>query len=420
MYSLVTIMNNRQLFSSPLYGEIMLEKLLNHDLWLEFLNEKLKNEYLSNNNKKIFSAFINNKEYLTIARGIIDNTYVFSIPKKHVISKHKNNKKRIVYNYSKDEMIILKYIGWCLNQYDYLFSNNLYSFRKNNGVKLAIKKLSHIKTLHGMYGYKLDISNYFNSIYVDRLLKNLKEDVDLDIYTLIHNLLKQDYVEFHDELIKEEKGVMAGQPLSGFLANYYIKDIDKLFENEGILYLRYADDIILFANTAQDIEKYEQLLKEQLSSYGLIINPEKEEHYLPGESFNFLGFEFNKDSIDITNHAVDKMKSKIKRKANRLRLWARSNNLSYEKALKAMIKIYNIKFFGKSNEELSWQYWFFPYITSSNKLKIIDQYLEQELRYIVTGKHNKMNYKKVPYEKLKENGYRSLVNEYYSFHNSKQ
>ena len=83
-------------------------------------------------------------------------------------------------------------------------------------------------------------------------------------------------------------------------------------------------------------------------------------------------------------------------------------------ALKAMNRKYNNKFFGKQEkEELSWKYWFFPTITTAESLKIIDNYMQEQERYIVTGKHNKRNYKIVPYSLLKDCNYKSLVNEYY-------
>ena len=67
----------------------------------------------------------------------------------------------------------------------------------------------------------------------------------------------------------------------------------------------------------------------------------------------------------------------------------------------------------KDKLELSWKYWFFPTITTDKSLKVIDKYMQQELRYIVTGKHNKRNYKIVPYTVLKNCNYKPLVSEYY-------
>ena len=92
---------------------------------------------------------------------------------------------------------------------------------------------------------------------------------------------------------------------------------------------------------------------------------------------------------------------------------------SHDETLKIMIKKYNKKFYGNDTNELAWKFWFFPSITTSKSLKIIDQYLQDNLRYVVTGKHNKKNYKVVPYNKLKQLGYKSLVHEYYLFLNMK-
>ena len=89
-----------------------------------------------------------------------------------------------------------------------------------------------------------------------------------------------------------------------------------------------------------------------------------------------------------------------------------------DKAMKALINYFNHKFFEIDDPEmLTWSRWFFPVINQTDGLKEIDHYLQQNIRFLKTGKHNKSNYK-VDYEKLKELGYKSLVNEYYKFKDS--
>ena len=65
-------------------------------------------------------------------------------------------------------------------------------------------------------------------------------------------------------------------------------------------------------------------------------------------------------------------------------------------------------------ETLTWSRWFFPVITKTEGLNEIDRYLQQNLRYLATGKHSKANYR-TSYEQLKDLGYKSLVNEYWRF-----
>ena len=245
--------------------------------WNEFLKYKLDSDFVSKKEKKDLTNFINNKKYKEITSSIKNNTYVFSIPKKHIISKNGVSKKRIVYSFNKDEMVILKYITYLLYDYDYLFEDNLYSFRKNKSVKNAINNISNIHNIYKMYGYKVDIQNYFNSINSNILLDNLKKDIqDKPLFDLINKLVANQYITYNDTKLIETKGVMAGVPLSSFLANYYIKGIDKCFKNQKLVYLRYADDIIIFANTQEDIIKYSKILKKLLEDYQLVINRDKE------------------------------------------------------------------------------------------------------------------------------------------------
>ena len=391
------------------------EYLLDNSKWNEFLNYKLSKDFVPKKEKEIFEDFIRNKKYEAICAGILNGTYSFSTPKKHLISKGHSRKKRAVYTFSDDEMLVLKYISYLLYEYDDLFSPNLYSFRNSRGVKNAIRNISNIKTIHKMYGYKVDISNYFNSIDIDILLDNLKTDIkDEMLYSLFESILKNDSVIYNDEIIHEKKGVMAGTPISAFLANYYIKEIDEFFWNQKLVYCRYADDIILFCQNKDELITFQQKLLAYFDKYNLSINSDKEYFFEPDDKWEFLGFSFCGNKIDLSDNTIRKIKGKIRRSARGIRRWMIKKDASYQVALKAMNRKYNRKFFGKQDkEELSWKYWFFPTINTSDSLKIIDNYMQEQERYLVTGKHNKRNYKIVPYELLKECNYRSLVHEYY-------
>ena len=397
------------------------EDLVNDAKWNAFLEYKLSKDFISLKEKEVFQDFIQNKKYHNICEALVNDSYTFSIPHKHLISKGRSGKKRTVYTFQEEEMMVLKYISYLLYDYDFLFSPNLYSFRKNSSVKNAIRNISNIKNIHKMCGYKVDISNYFNSINVDILLTNLKKDMpDKMLYTLFESLLKNPIVEYNHQPLEEEKGVMAGTPISAFLANYYLKEMDEFFWKQRVVYCRYADDIILFCNHDQELQYYQQILKEFFDKYHLSINHEKEYFFAPKDRWEFLGFSFDGQTVDLSQNSIRKIKGKIRRSARGIRRWMLKKDADYKIALKAMNRKYNRKFFGKQEkEELSWKYWFFPTITTTKSLKAIDQYMQQQLRYIATGKHNKRNYQLVPYSMLKECHYRSLVHEYYTQLSSK-
>ena len=201
-------------------------------------------------------------------------------------------------------------------------------------------------------------------------------------------------------------------------ANIYLKEVDHYFHNIDVTYARYSDDIILFASDFETLEKHKKTLFQFLEKYHLSVNPDKERVYSPDEAYEFLGFKCHSQDIDISEATKRKMKGKIKRQANAILRWKNKNSMDADKAMKALINYFNHKFFESDDPEmLTWSRWFFPVINQTDGLKEIDYYLQQNIRFLKTGKHNKSNYK-VDYEKLKELGYKSLVNEYYKFKDS--
>ncbi len=394
---------------------MVLEDIAKKEKWEEFVAYKQGKEFVPAKEKNKLESFVKNQEYVDICTKIANETYLFSIPQKHLISKGHSGKKRTVYTFQENEMMALKLLSYLLYDYDDMFSPNLYSFRKNSSVKTAIRNISNIKNINKMYGYKVDISNYFNSIDTSLLLQNLRKDIqDQKLLSLFEKLLKSDVAEYRGELLTEQKGVMAGTPISAFLANYYIKEIDEYFWNQNVVYARYADDIILFCSKEDELKKHQQTLAKFFQKYHLSVNPDKEYFFKPTDEWEFLGFSFHEKEIDLSQNSLRKIKGKIRRSARGIRRWMLKKNSTPEIALKAMNRKYNRKFYGKAEkEELSWKYWFFPTITTADSLKIIDQYLQEQERFLVTGKHNQKNYEKVPYEMLKKYGYKSLVNEYY-------
>ena len=123
--------------------------------------------------------------------------------------------------------------------------------------------------------------------------------------------------------------------------------------------------------------------------------------------------------IDLADSSVRKMKAKIKRKTAKLLRWKNKNHLSGDKAAKAMIKVFDRKFFGKDSEhDLTWSRWFFPVLTTDAGLHALDAYLVENIRCLYTGRHYKGNYR-ITYDHIHSIGYKSLVGEYYKYRTSK-
>jgi len=398
----------------------LLDLLSDGEVWERFY--KYKTSLIgSEKYVKALREFIDEKRYISVCENI-NSGASFPLPKKSVISKMGTQKKRVVYTYPEDENTVLKLLTYLiLRKYDGIFSPGLYSFRPNRTAKDAVRHLLKIKAVPQMYSYKADIHDYFNSIPVEMLLPELKAVLydDTPLYDFLSSLLTEPNVIDRGKTVPEKKGIMAGTPLSSFYANLFLSGLDRYFYEKGVVYARYSDDIILFAESRGQAEEYADYIKEYIYARGLTINPSKESRTEPGQAYTFLGFICRGDAVDIAPATVKKLKQKMRRKRDALVRWQKRNGMEPIKAAKAFIRIFNRKLLeAPTDNELSWSGWFFPVINTAESLHEIDLYSQDCLRYIISGKHTKSRYN-VRYDDLKSQGYRSLVNAYYA-HNEKE
>ncbi len=393
----------------------IIELLKKQSVWYEFLQYKIDGGHLTKQDEEKLRTYIDNEEYLSVVEKIIKKE-AFTIPTMKHINKKNSTKKRTVFLFDEKENFVLKALMFLLYKYDNIFSPNLYSFRQNISVKTAVNNITK-KDIKNMYGYKVDIHNYFNSVDTEtmvQILQNKIRDDELLIY-FITSIIAEPKAYFNGKIINCEKGIMAGVPISGFLANLYLEELDKWFYEQNILYARYSDDIIVFGETKEVIDKYKNFIKQFLAKRKLTVNESKEFDIEPNGKLDFLGFSFIDDKIDLSDVALQKMKDKMKRKAKALVRWKTKNKTSDERAIRAYIKHFNKKFFDNpKNNEITWCRWYFPIITTDNSLHILDDYMLQNIRFIATGKHTKANYN-LKYETIKEYGFKSLVHAYYNF-----
>ena len=397
----------------------IITQLTRQEAWEEFLAYRLLKGRFTWHDFKDADSFVEQEKYLHLGQKIVAGEGL-GIPTKKIVNKMGTGKKRVVYSFAPEEMMMLKLIAFKLYDYDDRFAPNCYAFRR--GVK-AHDAVFHItRAIRGqrMWAYKLDIHDYFNSISIDILLPILAEMMANDpmLYRFFEKLLTDNRVVYNGETILENHGVMAGTPTAPFLADVYLKDVDWHFAEAGVLYARYSDDIIMFAPDLETLEIYKSQMADFLKQYRLEVNPDKEKIYSPDEAFEFLGFKCHARDIDISEATKKKMKGKIKRSAKSLMRWSQKNHIEPEKAMKGLINHFNRKFYESGDTEtLTWSRWFFPVINKTDGLKEIDHYLQQNIRFLSTNKHTKANYR-ITYAKLKQLGYRSLVNEYYRFKDS--
>ena len=386
----------------------ILDNLLLKEKWFGFLSFLLEKRDYKEKEIDLVKDIIKNKKFL-----LFTNQYLFNLICETELAvikvpKFDSGEKRTIFVATEMLDIILKFISYCLREYDFFFVDNVCSYRSFNGIKKAINKAVEFKHKYKSI-LKLDIHSYFLSMNKKILLNQISQ------------LFKGDssFVFFNSMLLNMknsrgiESGGLPGLSISCFYANVYLSKLDFYLLYNKIDFLRYSDDLIIFYDeeTQSDIVKN---VFNIISELGLLINDKKTLKQSSNDDIEFLGFSLNKDNIDISQSSFAKIKRKMKRLSKKVKRQISQGKVSKEIGLKIFIERFNKKFFSSSSNELSWALWYFPVITTTKTLKKIDHYFQEEVRSIYTMKYCKLNKKKVPYHFLKGNGYRTLVYEYYS------
>lgn len=141
--------------------------------------------------------------------------------------------------------------------------------------------------------YDCDIKGFFDNIPHKNLMRIVSKYIsDGTVLNMIWKWLKAGYMKdgiFNDTIA----GTPQGGVISPILANIYLNELDWELEKEGIRFVRYADDFLLFAKTEEEIKRAGEIAKKAIEKLGLEVSIEKTKFVdFNKDDFNFLGFTF--------------------------------------------------------------------------------------------------------------------------------
>lgn len=380
------------------------------EAWEEFHAYEFEKEYQDADLLSTIESIIDSEEYKEYDRGFMR---IFAIPRLVKLSEYNTSKKRIVYVYPEPHRTVLKLIGYyLLKNYNEKFCRNSLAYTKGRSVKSAFRLLDSYKIKSNEKVYKNDFSDYFNSIDLDLLDKKLSEflkESDYDLQEFIMTILRQPRVVQGNKIVLDHnKGVMAGSPIAGILANIFMHEVDESMLKNNFRYIRYADDTLIVGEEALEF------FKKEISKAGITLNPKKMKTMTLKEGIDFLGFIHKGKSIDISEKALAKMKSRFKRRAKWYRRWMLKNNVKTEVALRDYIRKINFKLYSDQEDSINWSRWYLPNINTTKSIKYLDLYFVNCIRYLDSGTwHRGKKFYSLSYKEIKNLGYRSLINEYY-------
>ena len=178
--------------------------------------------------------------------------------------------------------------------FDSGFSESSFGFRPGRGAHDAVRQAHKYQQEGRQWVVDLDLKQFFDEVDHDILMARLGRKVkDKRLKRLINRYLKAGVVS-EGARYPTEKGTPQGGPLSPFLSNVLLDDLDKELERRGHSFCRYADDVNIYVRTSRAGERTMSSVTRYVEdTLKLKVNKEKSAVARPWKR-SFLGFTFLK------------------------------------------------------------------------------------------------------------------------------
>ncbi len=200
------------------------------------------------------------------------------------------------------------------------FSENSYGFRpgRNAGQAVAIVETSLAEGR--TWVVDAAIKGYFDSIPQDKLLARVRQKVaDGKVLGLLEKFLRQGVMESGKNWVPTESGTPQGAVISPLLANIYLDPLDHQMAQQGKRMIRYADDFVLLCHSETEAQEALAQVRGWMEEAGLKLHPQKTRivNTSAGESFEFLGWHFERGHKWPREKSRQKFKEAIRKRTKR-------------------------------------------------------------------------------------------------------
>ena len=249
------------------------------------------------------------------------------------------------------------------------FAETSYGFRPKRSAHDALRKCKEYANQGYTYVVDMDLERFFDTVNQTKMVEILSRTIkDGRVISLIHKYLTAGVMN-RGKYEETRLGLVQGGNISPLCSNIMLNELDHELERRGVRFVRYADDVILFAKTKRSAQRIMEHILPYIENYlQLKVNRTKTEVAYIGE-IKFLGYGFypSNDGIKFRVHAksISKMKAKVKE------ITSRNNGLGYEK-LKLKLKQFIT---GWVN--------YFKLADMKKLTKAIDQWLRRRLRMYI-------------------------------------
>lgn len=248
-----------------------------------------------------------------IITNILKDNYIPEPIKRIEIDKPNSDKTRPIGLSAIKDKLVQKVIYANINPYfDKILSSNSYAYRPFITTINALDKVSLYLKQENFIILKTDIKDFFETIDQDILLSILVEHIEDRSLIRVISLFLQ-IGGFDKTIYKNHKiGIYQGDILSPLLSNIYLNVMDKYLEKKSIIFVRFADDFVLFFKDKKIASTQLKSLKKFLDK-NLKLSLSKEKTHIThiNDGFTFLGVHFEGKTKTVDNDRFQKSLSKL-------------------------------------------------------------------------------------------------------------
>jgi len=266
--------------------------------------------------------------------------------------------------------------------FDIEFSEQSYGFRTGKSAHQAV--LEAQRNINDGYQeiIDLDLKSFFDIVNQDYLMSLLNRKIkDRMLLKLIRRFLKSDMMK-GGVSTQRKKGTPQGSPLSPLLSNIILNELDKELTKRGLRFVRYADDCSIFLKSKRSARRVlKSITKFIEKKLHLKVNEEKTSICRPINYF-MLGYGFvptykkgekGKYKLRVSPKSFKRMKQRIKQ------ITKKTTSISFSERLSKL----NAFTRGWVN--------YYKYAQVSTKLKELDSWIRNRLRYCIWKHWKKPN-----------------------------
>lgn len=188
-----------------------------------------------------------------------------------------NRKKRLLgIPTAVDRMLQQAVLRVVMPGYEPEFSWDSYGFRPNRNTHQAVSKALHYINSGFQNIVEIDLKAFFDEVDHVLLLQLMHRKVKCKkTMRLLRRWLRAP-IEIDGRLVKRRKGVPQGSPISPFLSNVMLNELDMEMERLGLKFIRYADDFSIYCRAKSEAIKANLLVIKFLAEkLKLPINTDK-------------------------------------------------------------------------------------------------------------------------------------------------